>query len=140
MISREEIVSLLATNDRAVMRALVVLNSRQTSTEQSVESTVEQNGRGFRPCHAHMGTSMAKFYTRNGYLSQKQIAYWRAPDRNGSMRIGIYWRQLQEEAIAKAAAAKKVISAKQAEDAEARQAEHEVKVMQETEFSRLVYA
>ena len=41
-----------------------------------------------------MGTSMAKFYERNGYLSAKQIAYWRKPDRTGTPRIAIYARQL----------------------------------------------
>jgi hypothetical protein len=43
-----------------------------------------------------MGTSMAKFYQRNGYLTAKQIAYWRARGKQG-MRIAIYWRQLLDE-------------------------------------------
>ena len=51
-----------------------------------------------------MGSSMAKFYQRNGYLSPKQIAYWRAKDKRGGMRIAIYWRQLLDAAHKKAAA------------------------------------
>lgn len=103
MLTKDAILTLLETNDKAVCRALVVLNARQTFDEQTTENTRHLNGRGFRPCHARMGTSMAKFYSRNGYLTEKQIAYWRREDRAGNMRIGIYWRQLQEEAEVKAA-------------------------------------
>lgn len=92
----ESIRTLLATNDKAVARALLALNARQTADEQAIEHTRHDNGRGFRPCHARMGTSMAKFYSRTGYLSPKQIAYWRKHDRSGNMRIGIYARQLLE--------------------------------------------
>ena len=90
----DSIRNLLATNDKAVARALLALHNRQTEDEQWVGHTKYHNGQGFRPCHARMGTSMAKFYKRNGYLSPKQIAYWRATDRKGNMRIGIYARQL----------------------------------------------
>lgn len=97
-----KIVALLESNDAAICRALVVLNQRQTADEQTSETTKHHNNRGFRPCHARMGTSMAKFYQRNGYLSQKQIAYWRKRGKQG-MRIAIYWRQLLDEANRKAA-------------------------------------
>jgi hypothetical protein len=97
-----DIVNLLKTNDKAVARALVVLKNRQTADEQQTEHTKHDNGRGFRPCHARMGTSMAKFYEKYGKLSEKQIAYWRTPMARGGMRIAIYWRQLLEEAHLKA--------------------------------------
>lgn len=103
-LNRDHIVRLLETNDKAVARALLVLNARQTADERATEATRHDNGRGFRPCHARMGTSMAQFYSRNGYLSEKQVAYWRKRDRAGNMRIGIYWKQLIEAAIEKAAA------------------------------------
>lgn len=103
MITRAKIVELLKTNDKAVARALVVLNERQTADEQARQDTRYQNGRGFRPCHAALGTSMAQFYIRNNYLSEKQIAYWRKPQRDGKMRIEIYARQLLEVAEQKAA-------------------------------------
>lgn len=99
-----DIVNLLRTNDKAVIRALIVLNERQTAEEQAIETTTTRNDRGFRPCHAKMGTSMAKFYLKNGYLSPKQIAYWRVQGKQG-MRISIYWRQLLAEAKKKAALA-----------------------------------
>jgi len=98
-----DIVNLLATKDQAIIRALLVLHERQTSDEQIGDTTRHLNGRGFRPCHARMGSSMAKFYQRNGYLSPKQIAYWRAKDKRGGMRIAIYWRQLLAAAHQKAA-------------------------------------
>ena len=99
-----DIVNLLRTNDKAIARALIVLKDRQTADEQASESTRHLNGRGFRPCHARMGVSMAKFYERNGYLSPKQLAYWRKEGKEG-MRIAIYWRQLLEAAKEKAARA-----------------------------------
>jgi hypothetical protein len=93
-LTREAIASLLATNDMAVGRALLVINANQTFDEQAAEQTTHHNGRGFRPCHAHLGTSMANFFQLRGYLSPKQIAYWRKQDATGTMRIAIYWKQL----------------------------------------------
>lgn len=104
MLSKEKIVELLKNDDRAVIRALLVLNNRQTNDEQSQEQTRYRNGRGFRPCHARVGSSMAKFFLRNNYLTAKQIAYWRVLDSKGNMRIAIYWQQLQEAAKEKSAA------------------------------------
>jgi hypothetical protein len=103
-LSGTDIVNLLRSNDKAIARALIVLKDRQTADEQASETTRHQNGRGFRPCHARMGVSMAKFYERNGYLSPKQLAYWRKEGKEG-MRIAIYWRQLLEAAKDKAAKA-----------------------------------
>jgi hypothetical protein len=109
MLAKETIIKFLKEDDRAVARALLVLNERQTSDEQATEHTRYQNGMGFRPCHARMGTSMAKFFLQSGYLSPKQIAYWRAYDKTGSMRIGIYWKQLAEAAEMKATSKKAAV-------------------------------
>jgi len=103
-LTGKDVVELLRNNDKAIARALIVLKDRQTSDEQTSETTRHQNGRGFRPCHAKMGVSMAKFYERTGYLSPKQLAYWRKEGKQG-MRISIYWRQLLEAARDKAARA-----------------------------------
>ncbi len=94
--------NLLMTDKRAIARAVVVLTSRQTSDEQASEHTHYLNGRGFRPCHAKMGTSHAKFFQRTGFLTEKQINYWRVKMACGNTRIGIYWAQLLEEAQEKA--------------------------------------
>ena len=98
MLTKEKVLQLLRDDKRAVARALVVLHHRQTHDEQAQEGTRYLNGRGFRPCHARMGSSMAKQFLQRGSLSDKQINYWRVPDKTGAMRIGIYWAQLLEEA------------------------------------------
>ena len=102
-MNKEQIVELLRTNDKAVARALVVLTARQTADEQASEQTRYLNGQGYRPCHARMGASMSKFFEARGFLTPKQIAYWRMKDKTGSMRIGIYAGQLLEAAQEKAA-------------------------------------
>ena len=101
-MNKDTIVNLLETNDKAVARAIVVLNERQTATEQSTENTINNNGVGFTPADARMGTSMANFFIRNGYLSPKQIAYWRKPNVKGVPRICKYAGQLLDISMTKA--------------------------------------
>ena len=100
----ESIRQLLRTNDTAVARALVALTARQTHDEQRDENTKHRNDVGFMPCDARRGTGMAKFYQARGFLTPKQIAYWRRPRKNGKQRIEAYAGQLLE--IAKERAAK----------------------------------
>lgn len=101
MLSKEATVKLLETNDKAVAHALVVLYKNQTADEQRTEDTKYRNGEGFRPCHARVGTSMATFYLNRGFLTAKQVAYWRRAMKDGNTRIGIYWKQLAIAAEAK---------------------------------------
>lgn len=96
--SKSDILNLLEVNDKAVIRALVVINNNQTAIEKSVKNSVLLNNMGFRPNHAKMGTEMVDFYKRHGYLTPNQIRWWRVRTKNGKSRIGIYWRQLQESA------------------------------------------
>lgn len=95
--TREQIIDLLHTNDKAVGRALLVLNKRQTTDERQDETTKYRNDRGFRPCHAKKGTSMAEDFSRKGFLTAKQVAWWRVRGTDGKSRIQIYSRQLLEE-------------------------------------------
>jgi hypothetical protein len=60
MYDRESIQVLLAKNDKAVYRALVVLFERQTADEQASENTQLLNGMGFNGRDAGFGTSLAK--------------------------------------------------------------------------------
>jgi hypothetical protein len=103
--TKASIAELLATNDRAVARALVVLKARQTRDEQTTEQTRYLNNRGFRPCDARRGTSMATVVERFGLdsLTPKQVALWRRREKSGKMKIAIYAGQLLEEAAAKSA-------------------------------------
>ena len=87
----------------AIGKALVHLYNRQTSDEQRTEDTKYNNGIGFTPADARMGTSMATFFQRRGYLTPKQIAYWRKPNAKGTPRILKYKKQLLEEALRKQA-------------------------------------
>lgn len=101
-MNKEAIIELLLNNDRALCRALVVLNNRQTADERCSEATLHANARGWSAAHAKRGTSMANFFTRTGFLTPKQKAWWRTPVR-GVPRIGMYAGQLLEEAELKAA-------------------------------------
>ncbi len=93
-MDKNYIVNLLNTNDKAVARALVALNKLQTIDEQITENTRHNNGQGFTPADAAMGTSMAQWYETKGYLSPKQVAYWRKPNAKGTPRICKYAGQL----------------------------------------------
>ena len=103
MHTKQSIIELLLTNDKAIARALVVLNDRQTADEQASGATIYHNGRGFSGAHSTIGTSMAKFYQKNGFLTTRQLEYWRKPTKSGRPRITIYAGQLLEEATAKEA-------------------------------------
>lgn len=98
--NKEKIVSLLERNDVAIGRALLKLTENQTEDEKSGKYVKYRNNKGFRPCHARMGTSMAEYFSKYGRLTPKQAAYWRARDKNGNMRIGIYANQLLKEITA----------------------------------------
>lgn len=92
--NKERIVELLEKNDVAIGRALARLYERQTFDERQIQDAKYRNNQGFRPCHARMGSVMAEFFNKRGYLTPKQAAYWRVRDKTGSMRIGIYANQL----------------------------------------------
>ena len=96
--TKADIANLLMNNDKAIARALVALNNRQTPQEQSAQTTIMSNGRGFTSADARIGTSMAEFYTKFGRLSEKQIQYWRKPNAKGTPRIVKYAGQLAEVA------------------------------------------
>lgn len=99
--NKESIQALLMRDDavgmKAVGRALVVLMNRQTSYEQSKKTTRNHNERGFTPADARMGTEQARYFLSRGHLTERQLYYWRKPDRRGTPRIAKYWRQLLEE-------------------------------------------
>ena len=93
-MNKQYILNLLATNDKAVGRAVAAINKFQTNAEQTCFSTMNDNGVGFTTADARMGTSMAQFFARNGYLSPLQLAYWRKPNAKGIPRIAKYAGQL----------------------------------------------
>lgn len=86
------------TQKRAVERAVFYLYTKQTFDEKNNLETRHHNGVGFNSSDGHMGTSMGKFYSRRGYLTPKQIAYWTKREKSGKMRIQKYSSQLLSEA------------------------------------------
>jgi len=134
-MNKQEIVALLQSNDKAIARAVVVLNERQTASEQNAESTINHNGVGFTPADARMGTSMANFYTKRGYLTEKQLAYWKKPNVNGTWRICKYAGQLLDIAKQKANAMQERLAEKaalQTEEARAERDAFEAKMHRES--------
>lgn len=104
-VTVEQIKELLKVNDKALGRALVALHNRQTVDERIQESTKYHNLRGFTSGHAKRGSSMAKFFIKTGFLTPKQLAWWRQTTASGRMRIEIYAGQLLIVAKEKAAEA-----------------------------------
>lgn len=100
-LTKDYIINLLATNDRAVARALIALNERQTEFEQKEKMTIDANGRGFKSCHGQVGTEMAKSAIQFGSLTQRQVAWWRERNNRGKMRIECYAGQLLSIAMEK---------------------------------------
>lgn len=68
-------------------RAIIVLFNEQTATEQSFESTVECNGRGFNATDAFILSEFARWITRRGHLTPKQLAC-------AQKKVGKYSKQL----------------------------------------------
>ncbi len=104
-LTKEYIQNVLARTDNvgkhAVGRALVHLYNRQTTMEQDTLRTQILNERGFTHADAKPGSGMALSYMRYNNLTPAQLAYWQGKSKNGSSRIGKYWRQLLEEAKSK---------------------------------------
>lgn len=70
--TKDEIKEQLMTNDEWLVRGLVAIYNKQTMDEQRVEETKHHNDVGFTGADGHFMTSVAKFYQRNRYLSDKQ--------------------------------------------------------------------
>lgn len=100
LVTREYIQELLMRDSQVGMhsvgRALLVLLKNQTDLEKRIAQTKIQNGEGFTQADAKRGTSMANFYKTRGFLTPKQVAYWRKTNIRGVPRISKYWRQLLE--------------------------------------------
>jgi hypothetical protein len=97
MVTKEQVKELLANNNRAVERALMVLFAYQTADEQQSEHTSHSNGRGFNSTDAAIMSSMAKWVLQGRSLSMKQLAFLRGEGKKNS-RIGKYAGQLAEHA------------------------------------------
>ena len=93
VLTREELKYKLFRDKNVLIKALIALNDRQTIDEQNSLTTKYLNNAGFRPCHAARGTGMVKFFTKTGFLSEKQINWW-TRNQDTKPRILIYLNQL----------------------------------------------
>ncbi len=57
----ESIRQLIATNDKALERGIIVIYERQTADERNVRQTTEHNGRGFTGVDAEFLSSLAEW-------------------------------------------------------------------------------
>ena len=71
--TREDIVSLLNTSDRAVERGVVAIWQRQTADEQSTDTTRHSNGIGFSGWSASSGSYYAKWVESGRRLTGKHL-------------------------------------------------------------------
>lgn len=88
--TKSRVQALVAGNDTAAVRALLVVYSRQTSAEQSQHATTDLNGIGFTGADAEILSSFASFFSKRGFLSPNQLAILKK-------KIGKYWKQLLAE-------------------------------------------
>jgi hypothetical protein len=94
--TKSSIQSLLATNDRAVERAIVVIFERQTRDEQCSQYTTHLNTIGFSAAHASKGSYYAKWILSGRRLNGLHL--------ENARKISMhYWRQLIEIAAEKEA-------------------------------------
>lgn len=70
--TKEEIKTLVATNDKVLYGALKQLYARQTADERELKETNCQNGLGFNGVDAPFLTNVAEFLLKTGFLTDKQ--------------------------------------------------------------------
>lgn len=88
MWTKERIIEMLETNDKAVTRAVIAIYNLQTATEQQTQSTRVTNNVGFNHADAPYLSYCAKYaIQKNAILSGKHLAKSRT-------RIRKYWKQL----------------------------------------------
>ena len=83
----DEIKAMLTSSDAALVKGLMRIYSHQTQDEQSSQDVKYHNGIGFRVCDARILTSLAEFYQKRNYLSDKQMVIVRK-------KMPVYARQL----------------------------------------------
>ena len=85
--TNEDIKELIRTNDKAVIRALLVIYSYQTAHEKACGETIADNGIGFNGVDAEILSSFAEQFNRRGFLSPKQmrIARKKLPKYSGQI-------------------------------------------------------
>ena len=72
--NKEDIANMLIDNDYAIFKGFLRIYSLQTRGEKSFVGTTEDNGVGFTGVDGEIFTSIGNFYTRFGFITDKQFA------------------------------------------------------------------
>lgn len=95
-ITRNQVLSLLATDDDVVLQSLQSLDARQTETEQQRAQTISRNRSGWTSSHAPKGTALAKKAREFG-LTPEEVQESRSLVSHYSKQL---CRQMRDEEIA----------------------------------------
>jgi len=71
--TKEEILNLIKTDKKAIIKFINALWEYQTAKEQSTKETIETNGRGFTHADGPFLSSIKEFYDKTGFLTPKQL-------------------------------------------------------------------
>lgn len=86
--TKDEIINMLDTNDKAVTRAVIAIYNRQTPSEQVIKDTKESNNIGFNSADARLLSYYAEYAINNKcLLSGKHL-------NQARNKIKKYWKQL----------------------------------------------
>jgi threonine dehydratase len=94
--TKAQVAERLATDDTFVVRALQILQHRQTSDEDEAGATKHKNARGWMSSHAKRGTELAHIASGEG-LSVSELAETRALVSRYTKQLAAH---LRDEAIA----------------------------------------
>ena len=72
--TKEEIKTLVQTNDKVLYGAMLKLYACQTADEIASGTTNHRNGQGFNGVDAGIMSSFCEFYNRTGFLTSRQKA------------------------------------------------------------------
>ena len=108
IVSKEKFIEILTKSSskrqiQAIGRALVHIYNRQTEDEKESKDTKYNNGIGFTGADAYSGAMTARFFLKHGTLADWQVNKWMKLNSKGEPRLAKYWKQINEEAVRKAA-------------------------------------
>ena len=84
---KEYVKNQLSTNPAWALKALVTIYARQTSQEQAMGQTTENNSVGFSGCDSEILSSFAEQYKKWNRLSEKQMVLV-------FKKMPRYWKQI----------------------------------------------
>lgn len=88
-VSKEEIKLKLATDPVWIERALVVLHDLQTTQEQNLGTTIEDNMRGFNGLDSRILSYCAEWVKKGRHLNEKYL-------NKCKEKLPKYWKQISK--------------------------------------------